>query len=348
MLSYRDNYIRNAKLMGAEWIPSFIYISDASWNEHREQLEKVAMKYPDFFPEVHPRWRDYENYEFRINEDSKKPYEDPWGCLWETTLDGIIGGVTKHPLNDYSKLKDYKFPNFEQLTPDFDLMKERITDAKSKGELAEAGIEHGHYFLRLQDLRGFENLMFDMVDASKDFNYLATKVEEAQSERLKILATLNLDVFFFAEDLGTQVSSFISPEYFRKYVVPAYTRMIKIMKDTGAIIGLHSDGAIMNIMDDIINCGVDIINIQDKVNGLDVIEKKLKGKVCIRLDLDRQNTLTYGTPQDIDDLVRESVEKLGSKEGGLELIAGIYPPMPVENVDALCSAIKKYETLPFK
>lgn len=345
-LSNRENYIQNAKLMGAEWIPVFIYISDASWNEHRKEMEQVALKFPEYFSYVYPGWRDYNHYEYPLGYNSKKPYKDEWGCLWKTSVDGIIGAVTEHPLNDYSKLSEYKFPDYKQLT-NFHSIKNEIKYKKSKGELIEAGLEHGHYFLRLQDLRGFENLMFDLVEDNANYQELAKKVEEIQTERIKRLAEFELDVFWFAEDLGSQSSSFISPEYFRKYIVPAYTRMIKTVKDKGSLIGMHSDGAIMNIIEDLIGCGLDIINIQDAINGIDTIANQLKGRLCIRLDIDRQNLLPYGTPKDIDDWIREVIEKLGSIKGGLEIIAGIYPPTPVKNVEALCNALRKYKTLPF-
>ncbi|MFY9175759.1 MAG: hypothetical protein WBI74_11885 [Caldicoprobacterales bacterium] len=41
--------------------------------------------------------------------------------------------------------------------------------------------------------------------------------------------------------------------------------------------------------------------------------------------------------------LKEEVMKLGSPEGGLEFIAGIYPPTPPENVEALCKSLIKYQ-----
>ena len=38
------------------------------------------------------------------------------------------------------------------------------------------------------------------------------------------------------------------------------------------------------------------------------------------------------------------MRKLGDPSGGLELICGIYPPTPPENVDALCEALRKFRT----
>jgi len=70
----------------------------------------------------------------------------------------------------------------------------------------------------------------------------------------------------------------------------------------------------------------------------------MKGRVCIRLDIDRQDIVPHGTRSEIRDLIEEGVRKLGAPEGGLEFIAGVYPPTPPENIDALCSALEEFRT----
>jgi uroporphyrinogen decarboxylase len=113
-------------------------------------------------------------------------------------------------------------------------------------------------------------------------------------------------------------------------------------RDAGIITFLHSDGYIMDILDILNRYGVDIINAQDLCNGIDNLARELKGKVCLDLDIDRQSVIPFGTPKDIDDLIREEVMKLGSKNGGLMFTCGIYPPTPLENIDALCCSLEKY------
>ena len=85
-----------------------------------------------------------------------------------------------------------------------------------------------------------------------------------------------------------------------------------------------------------------ILNLQDLVNGLDWIQANLKGKVCIDLDIDRQKITPYGTPEDIDRLIRKEVEMIGSREGGMMMIYGLYPGVPLENVKALMDAMTTY------
>jgi molecular chaperone DnaK len=75
---------------------------------------------------------------------------------------------------------------------------------------------------------------------------------------------------------------------------------------------------------------------------IDWIADKFRGKICVDLDIDRQKITPYGTPEQIDALIREEVSKIATKEGGLCMIYGLYPGVPLENVKALMDAMEKY------
>ena len=64
----------------------------------------------------------------------------------------------------------------------------------------------------------------------------------------------------------------------------------------------------------------------------------------MELDIDRQQVTPYGQPDQIDALVREEVAKIGSKQGGLMLIYGLYPGVPLANAEAVMTAMEKYAT----
>ena len=87
---------------------------------------------------------------------------------------------------------------------------------------------------------------------------------------------------------------------------------------------------------------MEIINLQDLVNGIDWIADKFKGKLCVELDIDRQKITPYGTPEEIDALILEEVSKIGTPQGGLCMIYGLYPGVPLENAKALMDAMEKY------
>ena len=148
----------------------------------------------------------------------------------------------------------------------------------------------------------------------------------------------------YPEDLGMQVGPMLSPEQFRRYIKPLYQRMMAPARQAGCIVHMHSDGDIRTLLDDLIDGGVEVINLQDLVNGIDWIAEKLGGKVCIDLDIDRQRVTRFGRPDEIDTLIREAVEKLGSPNGGLMMIFGLYPGTPLANVGALMDAMERYAT----
>jgi uroporphyrinogen-III decarboxylase len=164
-------------------------------------------------------------------------------------------------------------------------------------------------------------------------NYNMREVEKTLANKPKIV--------HFGDDLGNQTSLPMSPEHFRKYLKPCYKKIFGACRDAGAHVYLHSDGHILEIIDDLIECGVTVLNPQIRANTLDGLVEKCKGKVAVNLDLDRQ-LFPFCTPEEIDEHVREAVVKLGSKEGGLMLTAECEPDVPLENIEAICQALEKY------
>jgi uroporphyrinogen decarboxylase len=146
----------------------------------------------------------------------------------------------------------------------------------------------------------------------------------------------------YPDDLGMQSGPMVSPAHFRKYITPSYRRIMQPAREAGCIVHMHSDGDIRLLIDDMVSSGVEVVNLQDRVNGLDWIADRFAGKICIDLDIDRQEVTPKGRPEQIDALVREAVERLGRREGGLMLIYGLYPGVPLENVKALMDAMERY------
>jgi uroporphyrinogen-III decarboxylase len=146
----------------------------------------------------------------------------------------------------------------------------------------------------------------------------------------------------YPDDLGMQKGPMISPKNFRKYIKPSYSRIMQPALEAGCIVHQHSDGDIRLLVDDMLESGVQVINLQDLVNGIDWIAGRFAGKVCIDLDIDRQRITVLGSPAEIDTLIREEVHKLGRKEGGLIMGHGLYPGAPLENIQALMEAMERY------
>lgn len=213
---------------------------------------------------------------------------------------------------------------------------------KAAGGLSAGALRHGHTFLQLCDLRGYENLMYDFQDEDPRIFQLIELVEAFNMEIVRRYLDMGVDRMGYAEDLGMQVGPMLSPAHFRTYIKPVYQRLMRPARERGVIVHMHSDGDIRLLADDLIEGGVQVINLQDLVNGIDWIASRFAGRICVDLDIDRQLVTAKGTPEQIDALIREEVSKIGGKRGGLMMTYGWYPGVPLENARAVMDAMETY------
>ena len=344
----RENTLRAARFETPERIPMVFHINAACWHHYpQEALQDLMAAHPLLFPGFVPK-PDGVQPKFGAGSKAGEPYTDPWGCVWETADDGIAGTVTHHPLADWSAFESFAAPSpgavIGHHPADWSKTAESLRRVKEDGGLPKGSLAHGHTFLLLADLRGYQNLIFDMADEDPRFLRLLRTVEDVNMAAVRRFVELGVEWMEYPEDLGMQVGPMLSPEHFVKYIKPSYQRLMAPAREAGCVIHMHSDGDIRTLVDDLVDGGVDVVNLQDLVNGIDWIKDRLAGRVCIDLDVDRQRITRFGTPREIDALIREEVEKLGSRRGGLMMIHGLYPGTPLANVKALMDAMEKYAT----
>ncbi len=310
--------IKSMKFQCPERIPIGVGILPSAWMKYREELDAVVCRHPLLFGEQGARSRDYDAlWNTTYAEGS---HTDPWGCVWENIHHGQEAIVTKHPVPTRKDVRKLKAPE------------------------RDSGFPHGFMYLRLGDLRGFEEIMIDFAEEPPELQMLIDTVLEYNMRQAKIrLSQIKPEdgIAVFGDDLGTQHALPISPEMWRRYLKPCYMKIYKPFKDAGLSIYMHTDGHIYEIIPDLMDCGVDVVNPQIRANGIDNLVRVCKGKVCVDLDLDRQ-MFPFCSPKDIDEHVRECVVKLGSKQGGLWLKGEIDDGVPLENAEALFSAMERY------
>lgn len=327
-------------------IPMSFWVNPACWHHYpQDWLCEQMLRHPLIFPNFKPPKLPY-TPEYGPCCIKDKPFIDDFGCRWETTDDGITGTVVGHPLADWSAYDSYVMPDPEKrmgLGPiDWEAERRNIAAEHKAGYFVNRGLRHGHTFLQLSDIRGYSNLLFDMADEEPRLMDLIERLEYFNHTIIKNYLDSGVDMVSFPEDLGMQVGPMLSPKYFRKYIKPSYTRMMKSAHDMGVAVHMHSDGDIRTLVDDLVDSGVMVINLQDLVNGVDWIAERFRGKICVDLDIDRQNVTCMGTPKQIDELIHYEVKTLACPDGGLSMIFGLYPGTPMENVVAVMDAMERY------
>ncbi|MCX7597417.1 MAG: hypothetical protein N2512_00925 [Armatimonadetes bacterium] len=312
-----DDWMKAMNFEHPEYIPVTVRLLPATWIKYREELDALVARHPVIFGEKGAGQRDFDAMAQGTYKEGR--HVDEWGCVWENVHEGMDAYVVTHPVARREDVHALKAP---EPTP---------------------GFAHGFMYLRLQYLRGFEELMIDFAEEPPELEMLIDIVLEHNVQKLELTLqqTPPGSLLYFGDDLGWQNSLPMSPEKWRKYLKPCYARLFGRCVEAGVKIYFHSDGHIWEIIPDLVECGVNVINPQVRANGLDNLARVCKGKVCVDLDLDRQ-LFPFATPEQIDAHVREAVEKLGLPEGGLWLSAECAPDVPLENIEAICQALEKY------
>ncbi len=342
-----NNFLKAVFFDHPDYIPVNFCISGACWHHYpKEVLWELMESHTALFPGFERPGKDWEPW-IAPCQHKGIPYTDPMGCVWETYDDGITGLVTGHPLADLSAFgTTWHFPDPDKCDGLYDVdWSEREAHwarCVREGEGFTGGLRHGHTFMQLCDLMGYENFLYAMADEDERLIRLIDGLTEFNLSIVKRHVDNGCTLFGYPEDLGCQTGPMISPALFNKYIKPAYKRLMEPARKAGTAVQMHSDGDIRLLADDLIDSGVQCINLQDLVNGIDWIADKYKGKVCVELDIDRQRITPSGTPAQIDALIKEEVEKLACPDGGLALVYGLYPGVPIENIKALMDALEKY------
>ena len=335
-MTRRENFLRAARFDYPDAIPMTFVFNGSCWHHYpHEALIELIATHPYLFPSFTTEAFTPPVYDTQPGDLTT----DEWGVVWVTGDPGQMGGVAKHPLADWADFEAWTSPS-----PEVDAENEgtRLADAYAAGHLRVGSLEHGHTFLRYTYLRGYENAIFDMADDEPRMHRLLGMIEDFNREVVRQSLAAGVDWMSYPEDLGMQVGPMLSPEYLRRYIKPSYTRLMQPAREAGCVIHMHSDGDIRDLVDDLVVSGVQVVNLQDLVNGLDWIKERLWGKVAIDLDIDRQSVVRFGTPAEIDALVRREIALLGSKQGGLMMIHGVYPGVPLANIRALMDAMERY------
>jgi hypothetical protein len=341
MLTERENWLRAIEFRTPEWIPCSVGFSLRTWHQHRERLEEIALRHPRLVPS-YPKKEEWDDFPPVYREGEH--FRDNWGCLWYNSLGGLEGQVVESPIADYAALDSYVPPDWRTMRErgpmDWDEYTRAVKAAPAAGRLA--WVDGQRLFDRLYFLRGFENLMIDIATDDPRLPRLVDMLW--RHERSLVLAGLELkpDVISFHTDIGTQNGLMISPEKFRRYIKPMFKDLFQTIRKGGAHVVLSSDGRLLEIVDDLIECGISMHDPQLRANTLEGIAKHYKGKVCVNLDLDRQS-FAFSTPKEIRAMVGDGVKRLSSPQGGLMVQGSVYDEVtPLENIEALCQALEEH------
>jgi uroporphyrinogen decarboxylase len=131
--------------------------------------------------------------------------------------------------------------------------------------------------------------------------------------------------------------------------VPRLRKQLEPLKQAGIKVAYHSDGDITEIIDGLIDAGVDAINPIEPTSGMDLgALKKRYGRNLVFIGNVDANVMTMGNPAGVQREVRRCIREAAGG-GGLFIDTGageLMPWFPLDNILAMCRAVQDFGRYP--
>lgn len=273
--------------------------------------------------------------EWRKEDLDDEHFVDHWGTLWQQ---GNIFHYTDCPLKEPT-LEGYEFPDMcteEQLSK-----ADRLSqDFPDRFTFFNMGLM---FFERSWALRGFENILMDMVEHPSFCHELYERLMQTHLDIIEALVQrgAQLDALGFGDDWGQQQGLIMGVPHWREYLKPRLKKMYGAAHEQGWYVHIHTCGDVSPIVEDLIEIGVDILNpFQPEAMDTHELKRRYGDRITFNGGISTQQTLPLGTPEDVRREVQECIEVLG-KNGGfvMEPSKPVMEDVPTENAAAVLEAI---------
>jgi uroporphyrinogen decarboxylase len=279
-----------------EKIPRQIWILPWAERRYPAAVRQLRREYPDDIvnaPEVYtrPPRRSGDRY-------SPGTYVDEWGCVFSNNQDGAIGIVKKPQIDSWEDLSGWRPPE-ETLTVDREAVNRfcRETDRFVLSATMQRPFE------RLQFLRTMERAMVDVKEQPPELFDLLRLIHEHYCKEVDVWSRTDVDAIGIMDDWGAQGALLTSPQIFRDIFKPMYCDYIEIARSRGKSVFMHSDGYILDIVEDLIEIGVDALNSQIFCMDIKKLGERFRGRLTFWGEIDRQTLLPRGSRNDIQKAV---------------------------------------------
>ncbi len=199
-------------------------------------------------------------------------------------------------------------------------------------------------------LRGLELSLMDPLAEPAMTHYLIDRLSEFFNEyHRRCFEALRgiVDITQVTDDFGSQHGLLISPAVFEEFYRKPIQRAIDLAKAYDVIVFHHDDGDLRPLLPTLVDMGIEILNpIQWRCGDWDLgaLKREFGQRLCFHGGVDNQQTLPFGTTDEVRAEVKRLVETLGSDGTGFIIAPchNLQANTSVENIVAMYQAAREF------
>ncbi len=245
------------------------------------------------------------------------------------------------PVNTFGRLIDWGRYHAGTMNEEFFMLLKILRE--TAGDDILMGF-HGDGTFAIPDGDKMLEFVYEIADNPDGVKEKAQRMARAAIERNKAVQECGVDCLLLCSDYCYNSGPFISPEMFREFIQPYLYEIIKEARKDGLYTIKHTDGNIMPILDQLVECNPHALHSIDPMAGVDIREvKRLVGNKVALCGNVHCAALQTGT----DEEVLESAEycmKYGKPGGGYFFCTSNLPfkGMKAERYEMILDVWKKH------
>jgi len=254
---------------------------------------------------------------------------------WHASGKGIITSLEEFERFRWPTPQEVDYSDFEQavaLLPD---------NMKIIGQ-------YGDIFTWTWDFMGFETFSFALVDDPQLVELIFNKIGSIVLTLFETIVTFDkIGALFYSDDIAINTGLFVAPWVYRSYLFPWMKKIGDLCQKHNIPFIYHTDGNILDVLDDLKDCGVNALQ-PIEPQAMDIVElKKTRGKdFCLVGNID-VDLLARGTREQIESQVKYLLKNV-APGGGYCLGSGNTVPeyVPIENYVTMINTAHRYSAYP--
>ena len=283
--------------------------------------------------------------DYRKEHLDEKTLVDEWGIKRQLTGD-VLPALLESPIKEIGNHRDYEFPDPE--APHRFATLERTMERFGDERAVILNLRDG--FSEMRDLLSYEGALMALVLETERFTEL---IERAVEYNLTLAAVAKkrygVEIVATTDDVANATGLLMRPETYFKMIAPAFKQAIGGYKELGYLCIKHCDGNVDSVVDFWIECGIDCLDPIDPSAGYTMGEMKARygDRLCLKGNVDCTGALCDGTPQEVEQEVRQCILE-GGPGGGLIVSSSntIHRGVNPENYRAMLRAVRQHGKYP--